>query len=57
MNDIDISDATHNEAVQVLSNAGDTVKMVILRETEELAEPVAENGNEEPEPHLDEVRT
>jgi hypothetical protein len=57
VNDVDISEATHSEAVQVLSNAGDTVKMIILRETEELAEPVTENGEEEPKPEPIEVRT
>lgn len=57
VNDVDISEATHNEAVQVLSNAGDTVKMIIFRETEELAEPVTENGEEEPKPEPTEVDT
>ena len=57
VNDVDISEASHNEAVQVLSNAGDTVKMIILRETEELAQPVTENGEEEPKPEATEVRT
>ena len=56
VNDVDISEATHNEAVQVLSNAGDTVKMIILRESEELAESVTENGVEEPKPEPTEVR-
>lgn len=56
VNDVDISEATHNEAVQVLSNAGDTVKMIVLRETEELAEAVTENGVEEPKPEPAEVR-
>jgi hypothetical protein len=57
VNDVDISEASHNDAVQVLSNAGDTVKMIILRETEELAEPVTENGEEEPKPETTEVLT
>ncbi|XP_028404965.1 protein scribble homolog isoform X2 [Dendronephthya gigantea] len=55
VNDVDISEASHNEAVQVLSNAGDTVKMVILRETEELADAVTENGEEEPKVEPSEV--
>ncbi|CAB3986484.1 scribble homolog isoform X1, partial [Paramuricea clavata] len=57
VNDVDISEASHNDAVQVLSNAGDTVKMIILRETEELAEPVTENGEEEPKPETTEILT
>ena len=56
MNDEDISGATHNEAVEVLSNAGDRVKMVILREREEVDEGVTENGVEETvQEHTNEV--
>ena len=40
----------------MLSEAGDTVKMVILRETEELADAVTENGEEESKVEPSEVR-
>lgn len=56
VNDVDISEATHNEAVEVLSNAGDTVKMIVLRESEEVGETVTENGVDEPKPEQNEVR-
>lgn len=57
VNDVDISEATHTGAVQVLSNAGDRIKMVVLREREEVDEGVTENGVEEPKEEYQQVET